>query len=106
MNYIDNLSECTDAQLIAHLRSGDNRALNVIFDRYAWALDSYIYRSISWSDMTLSNCEKGDLVKTLLVEVFRGLWEEHERLKIQPDLYAYLNQIAMRILVVSKHFQK
>lgn len=98
MNTGEDLTKCTDEELIRLLRNNDKRALIIIFDRYAAGVDSYIYSQIDWSFQNrFANREvRQCFTLSILTEVFVSLWEHHDKLKIKTNLREYLNSVVRR----------
>ena len=70
----------SDAELMALLTGGDDRAFEVIYRRYAPALYRYARRNISAKE----DCEE------IIQEIFESLWKRHEELRHVVVLDAYL----------------
>jgi RNA polymerase sigma-70 factor (ECF subfamily) len=70
----------SDAQLVALLISGDDRAFEVIYQRYAATLYRYARKNITVRE----DCEE------IIQEVFESLWKRHDGLQHITALDAYL----------------
>lgn len=71
----------TDETLVSKLRKGDEKAFDVIYERYWERLYSYAYRRLSPADMAYE----------LTQDVFVSLWVRRDQLSIQVSLSGYLS---------------
>ncbi|WP_316790905.1 RNA polymerase sigma-70 factor [Pedobacter frigoris] len=74
-------NELTDQELIAMLRSGDNKAYTEIYNRYKRLLYLFAFRRLGDKE------EVWDIIH----EVFLSLWQNHEGLVISYTLSTYLH---------------
>lgn len=73
----------TEADLVAALNAGDEKAFEVIYRKYAKDLFRHIQRNIT----AYEDCEE------ILQEVFESIWKNHQKIKF-GSLWGYLYTVA------------
>jgi RNA polymerase sigma-70 factor (ECF subfamily) len=73
------LPEANEA-LVARIREGDERALEVVFHRYAGPMCTFALHVV----------RRPDLATEVVHDVFLRIWERRERLQVRDSLQAYL----------------
>lgn len=74
------ISMQTDPELVEQLNDGKQKALEVIYDRYADALYTYVYNRIKLKPVS----------EEIVQEIFYSLWIKRKKLEITTSLEAYL----------------
>ncbi len=74
-----------DDKIISLLATGDQRAIDMLFDRYYSYLCNVVYRVINDSDYA----------EDVVQEIFMDIWKKREGINIQISLRAYLRRAAV-----------
>ena len=83
----------TDLELIALLNTGDQKAFESIYRRYAAELFRYARKTITRKE----DCEE------IIQEVFSSLWERHESLRILSLKYYLINAVRYKTILHIRH---
>ncbi|MGN6178729.1 MAG: RNA polymerase sigma factor [Mucilaginibacter sp.] len=84
----------SDGELIILLKSGDQRAFTVLYNRYWRLIYAHVYKMIRDED------EAKDIVQ----EIFSGMWLKADQVPVQENLLPYLYTIARnKVLNVFRH---
>ncbi len=85
---MESYQHCTDPELLALLRAGDEAAFETIYRRYAKDLLRYARKNVPVRE----DCEE------MVHEVFTSLWERHNRLLIESLKHYLFNSIRYMVI--------
>ncbi|MCB1049260.1 MAG: RNA polymerase sigma-70 factor [Acidobacteria bacterium] len=80
---------CDDSRLTAAVRDGDEAAFAVLYQRYAQALFSFLWRKSG----------RDDLAEELVQECFTKVWRNRSNLQPTQSVRGYLYQTARNLLI-------
>lgn len=92
------LNKKNDIELLQLIRSGDRRAFEEMYNRYALSMIDYIVKVLRSED------EAMDIIQ----EIFISLWKRRETLEIQTSLKSYLFRSARNLSIryIEQHLSK